>query len=211
MAASSSNPAASSKRLTAALAASALAHVLFTSALRPGSGVRDIAGLMIEPPTAPLVARLLVPDSEAPLPPATIEHQPSAVPPPARKPHNVPQATPETIKPLPKATTAGSANIPDGTYYAARQLDVYPVLLSTLDAIGAFTARGTRGRVVLLVSIDESGNVEEVSILEAEPAGHFEEDARSAFKLARFEPAYRSGRPVKSRLVFHVEYGAGTP
>jgi periplasmic protein TonB len=211
MAASSRTPAAASKRLVAALAASALAHVLFTSALRPGSGLRDIAGLMLEPSTVPLVARLLVPDSAAPLPPATIEREPSAVPLPARKPHNVPRATPEMIKQLPKAETAGSADIPDATYYAARQLDIYPVLLSTLDASGAFTARGTRGRVVLLVSIDVSGNVEEVSILEAEPAGHFEEDARSAFKLARFQPAYRSGRAVKSRLVFHVEYGAGTP
>jgi periplasmic protein TonB len=44
-------------------------------------------------------------------------------------------------------------------------------------------------------------------VIEAEPAGSFEEDARRTFQSAQFRPALKNGRPVKSRILVQLEYG----
>jgi outer membrane biosynthesis protein TonB len=45
-------------------------------------------------------------------------------------------------------------------------------------------------------------------LVEAEPAGYFEEEVRRAFASARFTPAFKGGRAVRSRVLVHVNYGA---
>ena len=62
---------------------------------------------------------------------------------------------------------------------------------------------------LLRVTIDGSGVVEEVAIVESDPSGHFEDDAKRAFMSARFTPAVRNGRAVKSRVLVHIVYGMG--
>jgi protein TonB len=97
----------------------------------------------------------------------------------------------------------------DPTYYTARQLDVYPALGGALDfRVSPGDAREIAGRVLLRVDISSTGMVDEVTIVEAEPAGHFEEDARRAFAYARFRPGLKNGRPVKSRILVQVDYGS---
>ena len=49
--------------------------------------------------------------------------------------------------------------------------------------------------------------VDDVSVVEAEPPGVFEGDARRAFLGARFNPALKDGRAVKARVLVHVSYG----
>lgn len=105
----------------------------------------------------------------------------------------------------------GPAEIPDPTYYAARQLDVYPALAMALDlrySAGA-AAANAQGRVLLLVLIDANGAVDDVGIVESDPSGYFDDDARRAFLAARFKPALRNGRAVKSRVLVYVNYGMG--
>jgi Gram-negative bacterial TonB protein C-terminal len=101
---------------------------------------------------------------------------------------------------------------PDLTYYPAKQLDVYPALISELDLRALNNASsGASARAQLLVLIDESGTVSEVSIVEGESASRFEA-ARRAFLAARFTPAYRNSRPVRSRVLIEVNMvddGAG--
>lgn len=98
--------------------------------------------------------------------------------------------------------------MPDPTYYAARQLDVYPALLTALDLRdGSATTASVNGHVLLLVLIDGNGVVENVRIVEAEPAGHFDDHARRAFENARFSPAIRNGRAVKSCVLIELNYG----
>ena len=96
--------------------------------------------------------------------------------------------------------------MPDPTYYGARQLDVYPVLLSGLDRPNP-TATDVKGYVLLLVLLDATGAVNDVSVVEAAPPGLYDENAVRALRLARFSPAFRDGRPVTSRLTVHLEYG----
>lgn len=120
----------------------------------------------------------------------------------------VPRPAPVSAEGAPREASAGPARIPDPAYYGARQLDVYPVLASTLrltDPDGGRTPAGV-GRVLLLVLIDAEGRVNEVSVIEAEPPGVFEEHTRATFQAARFIPALKDGRPVKSRLLVEVDY-----
>jgi protein TonB len=98
---------------------------------------------------------------------------------------------------------------PDLTYYAARQLDVYPALSSALDLryTANASAAGTIGRALVLLLIDNTGFVDDVAVVEAEPAGSVEEELRRTFAAVRFTPALKDGRAVRSRVLVHVNYG----
>jgi periplasmic protein TonB len=206
------HPELPTRRFAAALVASLLVHASLSAVVTPGSAGRHrIADL---PAPLAMTARLVTVE---PLPPVVERELPVrpivsfTAPREVRKP-----AAPAA--PAPHAELAGQAgalDLPDPTYYAARQLDVYPALASAFELrypAGA-AASDVKGRVLLLLLIDAQGVVNEASIVEAEPAGYFEEDALKAFRAARFKPALKNGRAVKSRIVVNVNYGAesGTP
>ena len=66
--------------------------------------------------------------------------------------------------------------------------------------------------MTLLLLIDETEMVREISVAEANPEGWFEESALEAFKGVRFAPAKRKGQAVKSRVLIRVTYElGGTP
>jgi protein TonB len=87
---------------------------------------------------------------------------------------------------------------------------VYPTLSSLLDLryTANAAAAAITGRALVLLHIDEAGLVDDVALVEAEPAGYFEEEVRRAFGSARFTPAFKGGRAVRSRVLVHVNYGA---
>ncbi|HEY0337220.1 MAG TPA: energy transducer TonB [Burkholderiales bacterium] len=62
-------------------------------------------------------------------------------------------------------------------------------------------------RVLVVLLIDDTGAVDEVALVDAEPGGYFEEEVRRAFTSARFTPAFKGGRAVRSRVLVHVNYG----
>jgi periplasmic protein TonB len=62
------------------------------------------------------------------------------------------------------------------------------------------------GVVVLRLLISESGHVDDVGIVRAEPRGIFEEAAVEAFSKARFSPGLAAGRPVKSQITVEVQF-----
>lgn len=99
---------------------------------------------------------------------------------------------------------------PDLTYYAARQLDIYPALTSVLDLRYPEQASAARvtGRAVIVLLIDDTGTVNDVAVVEADPPGFFEEDVRRAFMAARFRPALKGGRAVRSRVLVNIDYSA---
>lgn len=70
----------------------------------------------------------------------------------------------------------------DPVYYPARQLDVYPTLLYPVrpDYPEQLLQRNAHGKVRVTLLIDETGSVNEVSMVEAEPAGYFEHAVRKA-------------------------------
>jgi protein TonB len=98
--------------------------------------------------------------------------------------------------------------IEDPTWYPAKQVDVHPTALYLIKPAYPDKAaeQGKEGSVVLLLLIDEAGAVKEATVAEAEPEGYFEESALSAFRNARFVPAQKNGRAVKSRVLIRVTY-----
>ena len=111
----------------------------------------------------------------------------------------------------PASSPAGGIEVPlirDPTYYPAKQLDVYPQPLAPvrLDYPDSAASARIDGRLLVLLLIDEFGMVNDASVVEAQPEGYFEEAALAVFRSARFSPAQRQGRPVKSRVLLQVKY-----
>jgi protein TonB len=96
----------------------------------------------------------------------------------------------------------------DPTWYPAKQVDVHPTALYPIKPVypEKGVELGVDGKVVLLLLIDEAGVVKEASVVEADPEGVFEESALAAFHNARFAPAQKNGRAVKSRVLIRVSY-----
>lgn len=98
--------------------------------------------------------------------------------------------------------------IEDITYYPAQQVDVHPAALQAIQPSYPDVAAnaGVSGSVILLLLLDEGGMVRDISVQEANPPGHFEESAITAFRNARFTPAQRNGKVVKSKVLIKVSY-----
>jgi len=102
--------------------------------------------------------------------------------------------------------------IVDSEYLPARLLDVYPRMLVEVPMVypDAAASLDLSGRVTLLLLIDELGTVVDVTVIEADPAGYFEEAAVETFRGVLFSPGMRNGHPVKSRLLFELSFDART-
>lgn len=98
--------------------------------------------------------------------------------------------------------------IEDPTWYPARQVDVHPTALQQIKPVypDKASVQGVEGHVILLLLIDEAGAVKDVSVAEAKPEGYFEESALAVFREARFSPAQKKGRAVRSRVLIRVTY-----
>lgn len=98
---------------------------------------------------------------------------------------------------------------PDPVYYPARLLDVYPALPEPAGLIFPERAArdGVNGKVTMLLLIGDNGIVNEIKVVEAEPAGYFEDVARIAFIDKRFIPARKDGRAVKSQILISISFG----
>jgi TonB-like protein len=210
-------------RLAVAVIVSALLH-LWVAARMPVGG----PGLTLSHRAAMIVVRLgppvralealasLPPDPTAAEKPFTRQNsaEGGAVPTEVRHPgrnHERMGAAPHSSAPArppaaPPTLEAAPPSEPD--YYAARELDVYPALLQPLRLTRPEGAPQNTlgGRVLAEVLIDDTGLVNEVRPVKAEPAGYFEEAARITFATARFSAARKDGRPVKSRVLVDIRY-----
>ena len=194
-------------RLGAALAASLALHAYAISlldalppgmrqgdlaALEPGKRVRPLrVGLRAEapawiPPVAPALPPLAVPE-----PPATAAEQPGQG-----------AAAAPVFSPLPVQR-----------HYRTSELDVQPGILVRVEPEypEAAARRFLSGRVVARLMIDETGAVERVAIVGAEPPGYFEESATRAFMAARFTPGMKGGRAVRVQLLLEITFEAPPP
>ncbi len=115
------------------------------------------------------------------------------------------------VQPAPDASALPQVEMPvltDPTWYPARQLDVLPRALSVVKPAwpAGADADASGGDVTLLLLVDETGQVHEVSVAEANPEGRFEDVALAAFRAARFLPAEKDGRAVRSRILVKVAF-----
>jgi protein TonB len=101
---------------------------------------------------------------------------------------------------------SAAARSPDTTYYTIRQLDIYPVPMEPLRLTHLapnLTGEG-RLRAVVELHISETGVVDAAKVIEAHPAGYLEGQL-ATFLAARFTPAVRDGRAVRSRVVVRID------
>jgi protein TonB len=202
-------------RLLIAIAMSLLLHLALLIGIRvnPTGGVPQastvISARLESTPTEPqLLPEAALPEAQqnSPVPVNSVD---ASVEAPQRKP-GPSQETKPRVPPPPSTPSSGveMALIRDPTFYPASQLDVYPQPLAPLQLPypeGAVMER-VEGSVLLLLLIDDFGMVSDVSVVDAQPAGYFEEAARAAFRAVRFSAGMRQGHPVKSRIQFRVRY-----
>lgn len=90
---------------------------------------------------------------------------------------------------------------PDMLDKRAELLGELPLEYPTAGAIGV-----GRGIIVLRVLIEETGDVGSVQVVSANADELYAELARQAFLAARFTPAIKDGRPVKSQKTVEVNF-----
>jgi len=198
-------------RLLVALVASVALHLglmqLFSS-LPAGKPV---------PASAPrLTARLApLPQADAPAPvPAPLQPPVAAASASGAGPAPAP---PKTAAPAEPATPqAGSSatnlvRLPAPRYYRSNELDDKPGLAMAITPQYPATAMQTKqgGRVVLRLLINDRGGLDDISVLEAEPAGVFNDSALEAFRSARFVPGKLEGLDVRTQLDLELSYVPG--
>ncbi|MBI2295273.1 MAG: energy transducer TonB [Betaproteobacteria bacterium] len=108
------------------------------------------------------------------------------------------------------ATPPALPQVPDPTYYSARELDSYPrpVAPLRLDYPSGAGRDGAPGRAQFSLYIDEHGVVNQVSVVETALPGNVEDELRAALAATRFIPARKDGRPVKSRILLSISFAA---
>ena len=193
----------SAGRLLIALAVSLLFHALIISGWRGSAGARSGGQ------SPALQVRLEVPGIPVADPPANL--QTITLPPTASaaaqtgrdgRPAMGESSDPVAMSRERIAATGGS----EARFYLARELDRYPVPLMPIRP--SRHGDGAAGSVRLWVSIDHIGRVVDVAVADAEPAGIYEQSARDLVQSARFDPARKDGRAVKSRLLLMLEFGS---
>ena len=200
-------------RLAKACALSLVLHVTLLAGVpvNPTGGLPGVISVItarLEPaapaesePVAENVA--LVPAD--PVPPPVAVSPPKSTAPKTDASPDPPRAT------APPSSPSTGIDVPlirDPTYYPAKQLDVYPQPLTAirLDYPDSAAKARVDGRLKVLLLIDEFGVVNDVSVVEAQPEGYFEEAALATFRSARFSPAQKQGHAVKSRVLLQVKY-----
>lgn len=104
-------------------------------------------------------------------------------------------------------TDSQGSPLPAQRYYRVNELDIKPQIRVSVDPEFPLTVNpGTRGTVVLLLFLDQEGQVEAVKSIRSTPPGIFDEAAIQAFRQARYTPGIREGKPVNVQLAIEVEF-----
>jgi len=101
-------------------------------------------------------------------------------------------------------TEPALAAAPD--YLFGARLDPGPRPLGSIEPEYPDSANLQEGKVVLRLLISDTGVVDDVAVVRAEPKGLFENAALDAFRVARFSPGMVLGSPVKSQITVEVEF-----
>lgn len=152
-------------------------------------------------------------------------------PPPAKKPRpkrSKPKPKRAAVAPLPSLGVAMSGvdfGLPGldgalGEMTDALLGDVKDVVMTedSVDAVPTLTtrtrapypsrarAKGIEGYVTVSMLVGADGNPSDVRVLEAQPAGVFDEAALMTVKAWRFQPATYEGRPVSIRVTQTIRF-----
>jgi protein TonB len=111
------------------------------------------------------------------------------------------------LGPRPEALAPVMPRLP---YVPASELDARPgIMVQVMPGYPALAAaKKLSGSVVIRVFINERGEVDDVTVVRADPPGVFEDSAMTAFRAARFSPGVKAGEAVKSYVTLEVSYDA---
>ena len=190
-------------RLAAGLALSILAHAAAIMAVRPAA--------VESPVTRPLQvelesrSRVVQPDAVAAADGSDYSAVASGTP-RAVKPANSVEQRPN-VSEGPRTTGPLLHGVPD-RYFTSRELDVRaaPLFMVPLVYPPVAYQQRIRGKVLVKVLISHLGEVDDATVVDAEPAGIFEEAALNAVRPLKFSPAIRAGRAVKSLKMLEVKF-----
>ena len=105
----------------------------------------------------------------------------------------------------PRVSNSDKATIqPDRSYGLG--LSRPPQLVSDVSIVYPEAAGEKQGMVQLRISVNESGRINDMTVLKAEPKGLFEEAALSAFTGAEFNPGQFLGQPVVSDYIVEIDF-----
>jgi len=188
-------------RLACGLVLSLLAHLLLIAAVRPMTvDYAPPAPLQVEIRDAATVA-----DAPLSVPASSDAVAESRLPSPAVA---VPKSEPNRPDPGAVPDRRPDPRIPLERYYTSREVDVRAEPLNDPPLIypqQAYQMR-TRGKVMLRILINERGGVDEVTVLESDPRGVFDEAALDASRSLQFSSAMRFGHRVKSQKMIEVVF-----
>jgi protein TonB len=188
------------RRLAVGLALSLLAHLLLLTGLRPTTTA-------YEPPRA-FQVEIRQDKTRLDTPFALTSESDS----PATVTAAAPAQSQKTEAPLPNTSAAPAAGVDlrylSDNYLTSREVDVRAAPVNDVDLVYPLQAyqNRVRGKVMLRLLINERGGLDNVSVLESEPRGTFEEAALTATWALRFSPAMKNGRSVKSRQDIEVTF-----
>jgi TonB family protein len=126
---------------------------------------------------------------------------------PREVPARVSAPAPRAADPARRGAPAPLGALPLPRYLPAAELDERPQIRSHVEPAFPLDANAPTGRVVLRLLISESGSVDKVEVVRAEPQGPFETAAVEAFSQARFSPGRKDGAAVKSALTLDLRFG----
>lgn len=191
-------PGASGDRAAAATASTMVVRILHPSAgvTAPPSIAEPVATTVApalepsEPVAVPAQAQSAIDAARADAKSEKAESHPSSRSMPAAEPADPWQ---RALSPAPE-------------YALGIRLDPGPRPLDDIDPDYPDPVNLRTGSVVLRILISETGHVDDVSIVRAEPPGVFDQAAVDAFSRARFSPGMASGTPVKSQIRVEVQF-----
>ena len=91
-------------------------------------------------------------------------------------------------------------------YLLGARLDPGPRPLDEIEPDYPDPENLREGVVVLRLLISDTGHVDNVAVVRAQPRGVFEQAALDAFSKARFSPGLAAGMPVKSQITVEVQF-----
>lgn len=195
-------------RLSVAVVASVALHLGLLQSLTNLPASKAAPGLPQR-----LMAHLLpLPESAINAPAAEIQ---ALAPSPAAAravPHDAAQPAPVSPLPAPAPQETGSRiNLPAPRYYSSVELDDKPGLATAVTPLYPEQALRDKlaGRVVLRFLINETGGLDDLAVVEAEPAEVFSDSALAAFRNARFVPGKLGGADVKTQFYLELNYVPG--
>lgn len=159
-----------------------------------GDGRKDVP-----PPTPPIEIVTTPPDSDV----DTRRRTPPPPPPPPQQPPQTPQAEPDTSSDgLNFNPDFGDVEISTDTGLGTGGLavadgDATPIVRINPRYPPAAARDGLEGWVMLRFTIDETGGVTDVEVINSEPRRVFDQEARRALLRWKYKPKVVDGKPVR--------------